>query len=242
MAKTLQVVVSVVARDNVIARSSVRLEGTVDEGKVVCEAKTVEKSNLPYEVKVLRGLADIIDQMTVAGLAGTVMIASSVMPRYLQARKLVDRHNAVDIMTTAWMKKTEHVEDYRSAFKALLASMRRAKNNDILIMVRDVRELYRVKLEGAEGLAGTAVDIRNGISEEYGVRVLGNDRFAGTVKVRESVENGNTVAYGEIIVDSLLGKAKSFNRYGRIAVKKAMSLLPAVVTVEKEKVTVSGNF
>ena len=141
------------------------------------------------------------------------------------------------------MKTDGKEEIYREAFGTLLTAMRRAQNRGITVIVHDVRELYKVKLEGAEGLAGITVDIRNGISEEYGVRVIGNDRFAGKVIVRDVVENGNTVAYGEIVVDSLVGKAKSFIGYGRIAVKEAMALLPAWTAKEDTtKVTVNGDF
>lgn len=241
MAK-LMVVVSVVARDSVIARASVRLAGTVDEGRVVTRTATVDAA-APWELKILSGLTTVVDEMSAAGVSGVVFIAGSVMPRFLQAKKLIDRHNAVDIMILPWMKKEGKEELYRAAFTNLLAALRRAKNRDVTVIVRDVRDLYKVKLEGAAGLVGTTVDIRNGISEEYGVRVIGNDRFAGKVIIREVSERGNIVSYGEIIPDSLFGNAKSFTSYGKEAVAAALNLLPAPVMKEDgNRCVVNGDF
>lgn len=231
------ITVAVVARDDTVTRASVRLEGTVDAGKIVSEKMTVDAA-LPYEIKILTGVTTVVDEMVSAGVSGAIFVSETVLPRLLQARKLLDRHNAVDIMTLPWMKKEEKEESYRAAFGALLAALRRAKNHDIMIVFHNTKELYRVKLEGAEGLAGTTVMLRNGISEEYGVRVIGNDRFAGTVRVSE--REGKV--YGEIIVDTLFGRAKSFIVYGREAVKSAMSLLPEFVAKEKSAVEIGGNF
>lgn len=239
MAK-LMVVVTVVARDGIIGRSSVRLEGVVDAGKVVTTIAEIS-ADLPYELKVLRGVATVVDEMAAAGVSGAVFVADGVLPRLLQARKLIDRHNSVDIMILPWMKKDGREEEYRETFTALLASLRRAKNRDITVVFHSTKELWKVRLEGAEGLAGTTVDIRNGISEEFGVRVVGNDRFAGKIIVRESVEKGSTVAYGEIVVDSLVGRAKSFIGYGREAMAAAMALLPEF-TVRETTVEIGGNF
>ena len=234
MAKTLQIVAAIVAKDEMVTRASVRLAGVVNEGKVVSDVRIVD-STLPYEVKILSGLAELVSQMTDAGINGAVFIASSVMPRYLQARKLIDRHNAVDIMTTAWMKKNQHLDAYRDTFKALLASLRTAKNKGVLVIVRDIADLHRVKLDGAVGLNGLRLDIRSGINEEYGVRVIGSTRFAGSVVVRETADG----VYGDIVEDSLFGKASSFVRYGDLAVRTAISLLPQVkvnpVTIASEK-------
>lgn len=236
MAK-LMITVAVVARDDMVTRASVRLEGTVDAGKIVSEKMTVDAA-LPYEIKILTGVATVVDEMVSAGVSGAIFVSETVLPRLLQARKLLDRHNAVDIMTLPWMKKEGKEESYRATFGALLAALRRAKNHDIMIVFHSTKELYRVKLEGAEGLSGTVVMLRNGISEEYGVRVIGNDRFAGTVRVSE--REGKV--YGEIIVDTLFGRAKSFIVYGREAVKSAMSLLPEFIAKEKPAVEIGGNF
>lgn len=233
----LMITVAVVARDDTVTRASVRLEGTVDAGKIVSEKMTVDAA-LPYEIKILTGVTTVVDEMVSAGVSGVIFVSETVLPRLLQARKLLDRHNAVDIMTLPWMKKEGKEESYRAAFGALLAALRRAKNHDIMIVFHNTKELYRVKLEGAEGLSGTTVMLRNGISEEYGVRVIGNDRFAGTVRVSE--REGKV--YGEIIVDTLFGRAKSFIVYGREAVKSAMSLLPEFVAKEKPAVEIGGNF
>ena len=243
LSNKLAVVAAVVARDDVAARASVRLAGTVEEGKVVTSTMTVS-ADMPYEVKILTGLAALIEEMAAAGVSGAVFTAGSVLPRYFQARKLISRHNAADIMILPWMK--ERKEQYRAAFTALLAAMRRAKNRGITVIVHDTKELYRVRLEGAAGLSGTTVDIRAGISEEYGIRVINNDRFFGKVRVREVVERGGEiVTYGEIIADSLPAAAGSFLDHGRTAVKSAMSLLPSytpAVADETTMLTVNGNF
>lgn len=243
MAK-LMIAASVLARDNVIARASVRLEGTVDAGKVVTDKTTVDPA-LPYEIRVLHGLSVLIEEMAAAGVSGTVFVASRVFPRILLAFKLLDRHNAADIMILPWMKQEGLDKEYHEVFIELLAALRRAKNRKVTVLVREIYELYKVRLEGAEGLVGASVDLHNGISEEYGVQVVGNDRFAGTVVVISREERGRTVLYGEIVEDSLPGRAKSFIEYGRKAVNSTLALLPKFVARKEQEeaaIAVNGNF
>lgn len=243
MAK-LMIAASVLARDNVVARASVRLEGTVDEGKVVTSVTEVDAA-LPYEIKVLHGLSVLVEEMAAAGVSGTVFVASRVFPRILLAFKLLDRHNAADIMILPWMKKEGLDKEYRDVFVELLAALRRARNHSVTVLVREICELYKVKLEGAEGFVGASVDLRSGISEEYGIRVINNDRFAGTVVVISREEKDNTVFYGEIVEDSLPGRARSFVEHGRKAVNSTLALLPKFVARKEQEeaaVTVNGNF
>ena len=104
--KKLNVVLTVVARDNVVVRVSKRLQGTVDVGKEVIDKKAVDAS-LPYELKVIFGLSAVISEMTKAGVNGSIFVADSVIPRLLQAKKVTKKHNAVDIMMTSWMMMSE---------------------------------------------------------------------------------------------------------------------------------------
>lgn len=239
MKKKLQVVATVMARDDQVVRVSKRLEGTVDAGKVVVEKHEVI-ATLPYEVKVLFGLTELVEQMVKYNVNGTIFVADSVAPRIFQAKKLIGTHNAADIMITSWMKASGEKAEYYAAFSVLLTALRRARNNDVLVIVKPVSELWRVRLNGADGLAdGTLVDIKNGISEKLGVQVIGSSRFAGTVTVKRRTErNGSVTVYGDIVYESLSDKAAAFAVAGRAVVAAAMSELPSsAVAVE-----VAGNF
>jgi len=242
--KILKIAVAVGARDNMIARASVRLEGTIEAGKVVVAKKTVD-ATAPLEAKVLAGLAAVISEMADAGVSGAVVIPDRYVPRYLQARKLRDKHNAVDVMVLPWMKG-EAEKFYRDSFKMLLTALRKAENKDVFIPVSGIGEtLRKVSLIDCENIPdGTVLSVKGGAVN--GKAVVRNSRFYGDVKVVRDVDkNGTAVVYGEILVESLQGKAKSFVLYGREAVKAAWSLLPAVVsssTAIAEPVEVAGNF
>lgn len=239
MAK-LMIAASVLVRDNKVVRASVRLDGTVDAGRVVTSELEVDAA-LPYEIRVLHGLSVLVEEMSASGVSGTVFVASNIFPRILLAFKLLDRHNAAAMMVLPWMKKEGLAEQYHEVFVELLAALRRARNRKVTVLIREVRELYKVRLEGAEELEGASVALKNGISEEHGVRVVGNDRFVGTVVVTRREERGSTVFYGEIVEDSLPDRARSFIEKGRTAVKSAMALLPEFV-IKEQAVEVSGNF
>lgn len=242
--KNLQVIVAVGARDNMITRASVRLEGTIEAGKVVVAKKTVDAA-APLEAKVLAGLAAVISEMADAGVSGAVVIPDRYVPRYLQARKLRDKHNAVDIMVLPWMKG-EAEKFYRGSFSALLAAMRKAENKGVFIPVSGIGEtLRRVTLAGCENIPdGTVLSIEGGIDTASRETVVRNGRFYGDVSVVRDVDkNGAAVVYGEIIVESLRGKAKSFVEYGRTAVTAAYGQLPFPKTAAVvEPVEVAGNF
>lgn len=238
--KNLQVIVAVGARDNMVARASVRLEGTVNEGKVVVAKKTIDAA-APLETKVLSGLAAVMSEMADAGVSGAIVIPDKYIPRYLQARKLRDKHNAVDIMVLPWMKKDGAESYYCNSFSALLAALRKAENKGVFIPVSGIGEtLRRVSLVGCENIPdGTVLSVKGGAVN--GKAVVRNSRFYGDVSVVRDVDkNGAAVVYGEILVESLQGKAKSFVLYGRTAVTAAYGQLPFPKTAAI--VEVAGNF
>lgn len=242
--KNLQVIVAVGARDNMIARASVRLEGTIEAGKVVVAKKTVD-ATAPLEAKVLAGLAAVISEMADVGVSGAVVIPDRYVPRYLQARKLRDKHNAVDVMVLPWMKG-EAEKFYRDSFKMLLTALRKAENKDVFIPVSGIGEtLRRIPLVGCENIPdGAILSVKGGIDTASGETVVRNNRFHGDVSVvRDIDKNGAAVVYGEILVESLQGKAKSFVLYGRTAVAAAYGQLPFPKTAAiAEPVEVAGNF
>ena len=221
--RRLQIAAAVAAKDDTVVRASVRLGG---EGKAVIDKVTV-KASAPWETKVLGMLARTIEQMANAGISGAIFIGDRAMPRYLQAVKMTDRHNGVEMMTLPWMKvNPEVLESYQRAARELLAALRRARNAGIVAIVRGMSELWKVKLEGESevllSLEGKAVDIRAGISEEFGIRVTGNRRFYGRVIVK-SLEGSFE---GKIIDESLSGKALEFLTRARKAVHLGFDQLP----------------
>lgn len=239
--KKLNVVLTVVARDNVVVRVSKRLQGTVDVGKEVIDKKAVDAS-LPYELKVIFGLSAVISEMTKAGVNGSIFVADSVMPRLLQAKKVMKKHNAVDIMMTSWMIKSNDCENYRKAFLALLRALRSAENNDVLVIFKPISELWKIKLEGADNIPdGTVVELKNGISERYGCRAIGSNRFVGSVTVKRYQVSNKEVVFGEIHDDTLNSKALDFLAAARSIVKSAMAALPPKVDTAAV-VEVKGNF
>lgn len=234
--ESLKVVVAVGARDDIVARASVRLAGTVEEGKMVKAANVVDAA-APLETKVLFGLAAVIAEMADAKVSGAVVIPDRYILRYLQARKLRDKHNAVDIMVLPWMKG-ETEKFYRGSFSALLAAMRKAENKGVFIPVSGIGEtLRRVTLAGCEDIPdGTILSVEGGAFN--GKAVVRNSRFYGDV----SVVRKDGVVYGEIIVESLRDKARSFVEHGRTAVTAAYGMLPKTAKVAAPPVAVNGNF
>lgn len=221
--RRLQIAAAVVAKDDTVVRASVRLGG---EGKAVIDKVTVETS-APWETRVLGMLARTIEQMATAGISGAIFIGDRAMPRYLQAVKMIDRHNGVEMMTLPWMKvNPEVLESYRKAARELLAALRKARNVGIIAIVRGMSELWKVKLEGESevllSLEGKAVDIRAGISEEFGIRVVGNKRFYGSVIVKSLKDSFE----GKIVDESLSSKALEFLTRARKAVHLGFDQLP----------------
>ena len=123
----------------------------------------------------------------------------------------------------------------------LLRALRSAENNDVLVIFKPISELWKVKLEGADNIPdGTVVDLKNGISERYGCRAIGSNRFVGSVTVKRYQDRNKEVIFGEIHDDTLNSKALDFLATARSAVKSAMAALPP--KVDTAVVEIAGNF
>ena len=213
------VIVSVVAKDNVVVRSSCRLWG--DDPKVVTKEVSVPDSHR-YEVKVLWGVAAVIGDMIKAGVSGVIVVSDKILPRLLQAKKMTGRHNAADIMMLPWMKADGIADEYYRVFVELLKALRKAANKDIKVRFIDSLSLFKVRVSGGAAIPdGMIVDIRQGVSDIWGCTV-NNDRFFGSVKI---LKMNDGEVWGEIIPGSLAGGAVVFNERGRIAVSAAASTL-----------------
>lgn len=209
------VIVAVVAKDDVVVRSSCRLWG---ETPVTVTRQVKVGSVSRYENKIALGVAAVVEGMISANLSGIIVVADKVLPRLLQAKKMTDRHNAADIMILPWMKADGVADEYRAVFEVLLRSLRRAKIRNLDIRFTGSLSLFKVKVNGGSDIPdGMIVDIRQGMSDIWGCTV-DNSKFFGSVKI---LKIGGAV-WGEVMPGSLVGKAAVVNERGRIAVANAM--------------------
>ena len=196
---------------------------------------------LPYEIKILSGFIKVGWELVKANLNAAIFIPETVVPRVWQAQKHLDRHNAVEILMTDWMKKMDNSKAYYDTFKEMLKMLRSAKNKGCIIIPKAISELRWVNLEGnAEELLGRKLLFFEGKNED-GIKVKGNSRFHGEVLVtlRENYK-GEQFISGKIVINSLPEKAKNFLEKTDKAFKAAIDSLPH--NEVKEVHDIVGNF
>jgi hypothetical protein len=218
--KTSNLIIDINAKDNVVARASMRISG---DSAVVKTAKIKGDNKKPLQVNLLNGFATVLGQLNSAEFVGRVsfIMPESVALRLMGAVKTVkDGGSATDKLYLDWMQSAdEKGAGYGEAINAVseqLEAFLSDEENSLNIV--NARQLYRYEITGEiQNLkAGDKVTLANSISEELGVSCSENNFLNGeytvtTQTIRDRQNNTRVRAFvNRIYKTTVNGEQKSF--------------------------------
>jgi len=195
--------VDIIASGDKVARTSYRIGGFNDtklNGKMVTEVMDVN-AKLPGQVRVLKMVTRVLDQLVKAHFNGEVciMVPTGTAPKCFQAKKLIKSKTLARDLTAPFMYDYPEWVDGIAAFAKAL----QRADKTMTVNFFNSKELYFMELTGnVEGLYhGQQISLVNGINEELGVGLNAWQYVNGvhTVKV-ETGYNGTKKYYVNRIV------------------------------------------
>ena len=219
--KTSNLIIDINAKDNVIARASMRISG---DNAVVKTAKFKGDSKKPLQVNLLNGFATVLGQLNSAEFVGRVsfIMPESVALRLMGAVKTVkDGGSATDKLYLDWMQSAdEKGAGYGEAINAVseqLEAFLSDEENSLNIV--NARQLYRYEImgDGKENIrAGETIQLTNSANEELGVNCTENNFLNGTYTtttqtIRDRANNTRVRAFvNRVYKTTVNGEQKNF--------------------------------